>query len=168
MNLNLLREINTLRSMTVKALRERYVEVFGEQTRSCNKDFIWKRIAWRLQAVAGGNLSERAIKRSKELANDADLRIRPQQSTFQSVSEDSTLRTTSYPFKPDSDHRLPMPGAILTRQYKGSIIRVMVLERGFEYNGEVYRSLTAVARTVTGSRWNGFLFFGLQKEKVKT
>ena len=167
MNLNLMREINTLRGMNVKALKERYIEVFGEQTRSCNKDFIWKRIAWRLQSIEEGDLSERAIKRSKELANDADLRIRPQKNTFQSVSEDSTLRTTSYPFKPDSDHRLPMPGAILTRQYKGATIRVMVLERGFEYNGEVYRSLTAIARTITGSRWNGFLFFGLQKEKVK-
>lgn len=167
MNLNLMREINTLRCMNVKALKERYIEVFGEQTRSCNKDFIWKRIAWRLQSIEEGDLSERAIKRSRELANDADLRIRPQQNTFQSVSDDSTLRTTSYPFKPDSDHRLPMPGAILTRQYKGTTIRVMVLERGFDYNGEVYRSLTAIARTITGSRWNGFLFFGLQKEKVK-
>ena len=167
MNLNLMREINTLRGMNVKALKERYIEVFGEQTRSCNKDFIWKRIAWRLQSIEEGDLSERAIKRSKELANDADLRIRPQKNTFQSVSEDSTLRTTSYPYKPDSDHRLPMPGAILTRQYKGTTIRVMVLERGFDYNGEVYRSLTAIARTITGSRWNGFLFFGLQKEKVK-
>ena len=45
MNLNVMREVNTLRGMTVRALRERYIEVFGEESRSCNKDFLWKRIA---------------------------------------------------------------------------------------------------------------------------
>jgi len=60
-----------------------------------------------------------------------------------------------------------MPGTLLSRHYKGINIRVMVLDTGFEYNGEVYRSLTAVTRKVTGTRWNGYHFFGLLKEGGK-
>ncbi len=56
-----------------------------------------------------------------------------------------------------------MPGAVLTREYKGERISVTVLDKGFEYDGDVYRSLTAVARAVTGSHWNGYHFFGLNK-----
>ncbi|MDP8239768.1 MAG: DUF2924 domain-containing protein [Candidatus Hatepunaea meridiana] len=168
MTLKVLREVNILRSMTVKGLRGKYIEVFGEETRSCNKDFLRKRIAWRVQALAEGDLSERACQRAKELGNDADIRIRPQICTLISDAGSPSLRTTSYTFNPTCDQRIPMPGAILSRQYKGTTIRVMVLEKGFEYNGEVYRSLTAVTRAVTGSRWNGFHFFGLRNGKTKS
>ncbi len=168
MTLNVLREVNTLRSMTVKGLREKYIEVFGEETRSCNKDFLWKRIAWRVQVLANGDLSERARQRAKELANDADIRIRPQSCTLISDAGSSSPRTTSYSFQSTCDQRIPMPGAILCRQYKGTTIRVMILEKGFEYNGEIYRSLTAITRVVTGSQWNGFHFFGLKKGKTNS
>jgi hypothetical protein len=55
-----------------------------------------------------------------------------------------------------------MPGALLRRIYKGRTILVTVLEDGFEYEDTVYKSLTAVARAVTGTHWNGYLFFGLK------
>lgn len=155
-------EIEQLRSMTSIALRERYREVFGEESRSYNKDFLWKRIAWRIQAQWAGDLSERARNRADELANDADLRVRMPGSAFKRVS-DPDSQTVSYSFIPDQNRRLPMPGAILSRPYKGTVIRVMVLEKGFEFNGEVYRSLTAITRLVTGTRWNGYHFFGLQQ-----
>jgi len=168
LNLNVTQNINNLRSMTVKALREKYIEVFGEETRSCNKDFLWKRIAWRMQALAEGDISERATRRAEELADDADLRVRMPATVLRSDIEASALRTASYSFQPDDgDQRLPMPGAIISREYKGNTIRVMVLNRGFEFNGEVYRSLTAIAKSVTGSRWNGFHFFGMNGKKVK-
>jgi hypothetical protein len=56
-----------------------------------------------------------------------------------------------------------MPGAVLTREYRGRTIAVTVLDEGFECEGTVYRSLTAVAKAVTGSHWNGYLFFGIAK-----
>jgi hypothetical protein len=74
--MNMAGEVADLKRMTVKQLRVRHLEVFGEQTRSGNKDFLWKRIAWRIQALAQGDLSERARRRAEELANDADLRVR--------------------------------------------------------------------------------------------
>ncbi len=66
-------EIKALQEMTVSELQDRYREVFGEETRSHHKDWLWKRIAWRVQELAEGGLSERAVQRAKELANEADV-----------------------------------------------------------------------------------------------
>jgi hypothetical protein len=60
-----------------------------------------------------------------------------------------------------ADRRLPMPGTVLTRQYKGRTVVVTILPNGFEYEGKVYRSLSAVATAVTGTHWNGYHFFNL-------
>jgi len=76
MNETTYQQVQALSRMTVGELRERYIDVFGEETRSHHKDFLRKRIAWRLQALAEGSLSERARRRAEEIANDADLRIR--------------------------------------------------------------------------------------------
>ncbi|HXR75326.1 MAG TPA: DUF2924 domain-containing protein [Bryobacteraceae bacterium] len=69
-------EIAELGRLTVTQLRQKYAEVFGEETRSNNKQFLYRRIAWRIQALAEGGLSERARRRALEIANDADLRSR--------------------------------------------------------------------------------------------
>jgi len=62
----------------------------------------------------------------------------------------------------ERDARLPKPGAILTRTFQGKEIRVQVLDAGFAYDGKTWRSLSAIAKEVSGTSWNGFLFFGLQ------
>jgi len=59
------------------------------------------------------------------------------------------------------DRRLPIPGTVISKVYKGTIIDVKALDKGFEYAGKVYRSLSAIARAVTGQHWNGYLFFCL-------
>jgi len=59
------------------------------------------------------------------------------------------------------DRRLPIPGTVISKVYKGSIIDVKVMDKGFEYNGKAYRSLSAIAGAVTGQHWNGYLFFCL-------
>ncbi len=59
------------------------------------------------------------------------------------------------------DERLPLPGATVAREYKGQSVEVKVLRGGFLYAGDVYRSLSAVARAVTGTHWNGYHFFRL-------
>src|SRR5687768_10683831 len=68
-------QVAALAAMTVGQLKARYREVFCEETRSTNKDWLRKRLAWRIQALAEGGLSERAQRRADELANDADLRV---------------------------------------------------------------------------------------------
>ncbi len=160
MGLNIEKVVNELGRMTVTQLRERYAEVFGEAARSFNKQHLLKRIVWRVQAMREGDLSERARRRARELANDADLRIRPPASPADADGDGGTV-TSAFRVKPDD--RLPMAGTLLKRDYKGRTIQVRVLEKGFEFDGEVYRSLSAVARKVTGSHWNGYHFFRLPK-----
>src|SRR5262249_18715686 len=77
MNLNVGRELAALQQMSIKDLRDRYAEAFGEGTNANNRAWLIRRIAWRLQALAEGDLSERARRRAAELANDADIRLSP-------------------------------------------------------------------------------------------
>ncbi len=156
MQLNVGREVAALQRMTVKELRARYAEVFGEETPAHNQAWLVKRIAWRLQALAEGDLSERARRRAAELANDADLRMNPPVFKTAAVAEETT-QARVLRFQPDD--RLPPPGTVITRKYKGGVLQVKVLPHGFEYEGEVYGSLSAVAKVITGSHCNGFLFF---------
>ena len=155
MDLNISQEVAALRRLSAGQLRQRFAEVFGEATAVGNKPWLVKRIAWRLQALAEGDLSERARRRAAELVRDADLRLNPPQ---------SKTSTTTPPPEPvcipaPVDQRLPPPGTILTRPYKGQLVQVQVLTEGFAYGGRVYASLSAVAKAITGSHTNGFLFF---------
>jgi hypothetical protein len=63
------------------------------------------------------------------------------------------------------DIRLPKPGDVLSRDYKGRAITVRVLESGFEHEGRRFRSLSAIAKAVTGAHWNGLLFFGIVRQE---
>jgi Protein of unknown function (DUF2924) len=146
------REIDGLRYQTVGQLRVKYLEVFRQPSRSNHKQFLVRRIAWRLQANAEGDLSERARQRAGVLAEEADLRIRAPQSFLKDLSEGNR------------DPRLPAAGTRLTRQFQGHSVSVEVLEKGFRYQEQIYRSLSAVARHVTGVQWNGFAFFNLRAE----
>jgi hypothetical protein len=107
-------------------------------------------------------LSERARRRALEIANDADLRIRAPKTFFGQntvIPPQLAVRTKA---SRSFDRRLPAPGTILRRQYKGREIIVRVLTDGFEFEQRIYRSLSAIARELTGTKWNGFLFFNLQ------
>jgi len=155
MQVNVARELAALEAMTVKELRAKYAQVFGEETRVGNKAWLVKRIIWRLQALAEGDLSERARKRAAELAQDADLRLSPpRQKQTASASIQKNGRASAL-----VNGHLPLPGTILTRWYKGQTLKVQVLRHGFEHEGQVYRSLSAVAKAITGSHTSGFLFF---------
>ena len=154
MELNILQEVATLQRLSVGQLRQRFAELFGEATQASNRTWLVKRIAWRMQALAEGDLSERSRQRAAELARDADLRLNPPRSQ-------TTTATTPQPVTVPVpvDHRLPPPGTLLIRPYKGQLVQVHVLTDGFAYAGRVYPSLSAVAKAVTGSHTNGYHFF---------
>ncbi len=161
MSLNIEREIATLEQMTVGRLQDRYIEVFGEPVRSRHRQYLIRRIAWRLQANAEGGLSERALRRAEELADDADVRLTPPRwATVGNRERPVGSNAVRVPVAKDS--RLPMVGSQITRKYKGRTVTVTVIADGFEYLGERYRSLTAVAKKITSSHINGFRFFGLE------
>jgi Protein of unknown function (DUF2924) len=152
-------EIERLERMRIEELRERYREVYGEETRTHHKQHLVRRIAWRLQVLAQGDLCARARQRALEIAQDADLRI---QVPSQWMPRD---RMTKPVRDSRQDRRLPPVGTVLTRFYQGRQVAVQVAADGFEYDGRQYGSLSAVARAVTGTRWNGLLFFGLAQRK---
>ena len=158
-------QINALRRMTVRELRIKWRELYGEDSRSCNRQYLWRRLAWRVQELAYGGLSERADARIAELNRDDDLRMLPPrgwQPRANGNGDQPGPQTTRQLLR---DPRLPRPGSTLTRRYRGHEIRVTVLEDGFEYEGRHHSSLSALAREITGQRWNGLLFFGLAKRK---
>jgi Protein of unknown function (DUF2924) len=160
---NLATEIAALERLRVSELRERFAAVCGEPTPSHNKTWLVKRIAWRLQALAEGDLSERARRRVAELVADADLRLSaPRAEPPTSDSAAAPVPTLRMP----ADERL-RPGTILTRRYKGRALQVEVLEHGFAWEGQAYRSLSAVAKAVTGSHCSGHFFFGLTEKGPK-
>ena len=76
MDMALVRRMEELRRLSVPALKIKYREVFGVETRSSHKEYLFRRIAWQLQAELEGGLSERALERALQIADDADLRIR--------------------------------------------------------------------------------------------
>jgi len=159
-NTTALREqIEGLRHMTVRQLKEKYRQVFAEESRSNHKQFLFRRVAWRIQANAEGGLSERARRRALEIANDADLRIRAPKNFLKREVDDS--RTVESRVSPTADPRLPIVGTLLVRRFQGKDIVVRVRQEGFESDGRLYASLSAAVREATGTRWNGFAFFGL-------
>lgn len=160
--MNVEKELAGLKRMTVDQLRSKWVEVFREECRSRHKEYLVKRIIWRMQANAEGDLSERAMKRAMELANDADLRVTAPRE--KKSKPDVQSRTKSVTTASRSRSGL-LPGTVLKRDYKGETHRVTVLDDGFEYLGERYKSLSAVAKAITGQHWSGNLFFGIRKEK---
>ena len=151
-------QVAAMRQMSGGELQVRFKELFGEPSRSRHKEHLVRRIAWRLQAQREGDLTERTRHRAAELARDADLRLGAPRRTKTKAVVPAPARLAA------PDKRLPMPGTILVRQYAGQTLQVQVLERGFEYDGQVYKSLTAVAKRITGRHWNGYHFFGLCKK----
>ena len=159
-------EVDNLRRASVTSLQKRYRELFQQEARSRHRQHLFRKIVWRLQVLAEGELSERARARAREIANDADLRILAPRSFF-SVGGKPVAIIPSNPSKRQYDPRLPMAGSVLRRNWKGRTILVEVLPNGFQYENRRYASLSNIAFEITGTRWNGFAFFGLMRKAGK-
>jgi hypothetical protein len=160
MKLNLTHEIAVLRRLSNRELRSKFAELFGNDART-TKNRVWliRRIAWRMQALAEGDLSERARMRAAELANDADIRLTPP--PLKPASPPPKPRTKRTPARRESSPARLRTGTVLARVYKGEAIHVKVLDHGFAFDGRVYSSLSAVAKAISGSHCSGYRFFGL-------
>ena len=147
MSAAILKEIESLRRLTVGGLRQKYREVFGEDSRSNHKDFLFRRIAWRIQANAEGGLSERARRRALEIANDADLRIRAPKDR---AGLEPGHRTAVGTVRGARDLRLPAPGTLLRRDFKGRTHIVTALETGLASTPTQSVHVTVVNARSTG------------------
>ncbi|GAA5509212.1 DUF2924 domain-containing protein [Novipirellula caenicola] len=164
MSLNINREVARMKRMATGALKDHYESVCGEPPRSHNRDWLVKKIAWRLQANEEGGLPERVRQRALAMADDADLRKRPPRDFTMKIDE-ANEQTCLVAADDDRDERLPPPGTILTKTYKGRTLTVLVRQSDFEFNGEIFSTLSAIANAVTGSHVNGFTFFKLSQKK---
>jgi hypothetical protein len=166
--MNLADDLAALPKMTMAQLRQRYAETFGEASRATNKTWLIRRLAWRLQSLALGDLSQRARDRVRQLANDADLRLSPPKSPgaqpIALVRAEPAVVASAVAAAPTlPDPRRPPPGTVLTRIYKGQQLSVTVLASGFTFQGQVFASLSALAKAITGSHCNGYHFFRLTR-----
>jgi hypothetical protein len=139
--------IAKLERMTTSQLRDEWRRVIGGDPRSFNRRFLFKRVAWAVQAKEYGGLSARAQARLEELL--------PYAETWMPIGR----RGLADP-PPATATTAPTPGTVLTRTYKGRTVAALMRDDGrFEHDGEIYDSLSAVAKAITGSHWNGNLFF---------
>ncbi len=149
--------IAQLQEMSVGELREEWRKLYGEETRSRHRVWLWKRLAWRIQELEDGGLSERTKERLEELMPTAELALRTPRDFMKGVE--------AGPSRVVRDKRIPPPGTVLLRNYKGQRVAVTVLDNGFAWEGREYRSLSAIAKEVTGPHWNGLRFFALDRKK---
>jgi hypothetical protein len=169
------RDLAELGVLPSRELARRHLELFGESTRSNNRDYLIRKLAWKIQENAFGGLTPRAHNRISELGDDVPHSWRRRAAEKLGVVRIPVL-TRSAPASASSkkevaaaaanrerprDPRLPPVGSVLGRMYAGERHDVRVLDAGFEYQGKVFNSLSQVARAITGTAWNGFGFFGL-------
>ena len=138
-------EVIELRALPMSDLLARYEAVFGKATRVKHREYLWKRIAWKIQEQRFGGLSETAKARLEELIAEIDIDLGAERKQVKRARNGMTLGTT------------------VSRMWKDHEVRATSVEGGWEHEGTTYRSLSAVAKHVTGSHWNGKLFFGLTR-----
>ena len=153
-------DLNRLARMKPDELRNLHRKMFDCDVPSGNSEHARRRIAWKIQAEREGGLPESARQHALAIAREAGLRIRARGNVER--REQGTLRDASVTaIVSDHDPRLPMPGTVILKQYRGQTIAVRVLNDGFDWDGQRFTSLSAIAREITGTRWNGLVFFGL-------
>lgn len=148
-------QIMELKTKSLKELKAKYEEFFNGQKATSNKKiFLWRKLAYRIQEINYEGLSDDTQTRLNELIEHYDpvnnKALRPNKLT-QEISQEHSAR----------DQRLPIPGTVFTKMYKGQPLEIITLEEGFEFKGKTYKTLSAIAKEVTGTHWNGYLFFNL-------
>ena len=146
-------QLAALEHMSVSDLAEKYRELYGEPTRSRNKQYLKKRLAWRIQELAEGGLPACAVAKITELGESLPERWRLRQAT------QAPLDLAAVP----RDPRIPPVGTVLRRVFDGVAHEVTVCKEGFAYAGGHFKTLSGIAKLITGTPWNGFAFFHVNK-----
>jgi hypothetical protein len=145
---SVLRQVTALDGMPTPDLRAKWVELYGKEPPGFNRQFLIKRLVYRIQELAYGGLSDETRDRLARVLKEEgynDLGVK----TGRRAVHGSEKRLT--------------PGTVLVREFEGDLHHVNVVTTGFEYRGLHFKSLSAVARHITGVRWNGPRFFGLRR-----
>ena len=157
-------DLGGLARLNLARLQTLHRDLFGEESVVKNAGHLRRKLAWHMQARKHGGLPESAGQHALEIARDAELRVRIGENLSRrrkGIALDCAATTA---VAPEHDARLPMAGSLLMKDYKNRTIVVRVLDNGFEYDRRRFTSLSAIAQEITGTKWNGYLFFGLAKE----
>lgn len=147
-------QITALKNASIEELQHKYKELFSTKETTCNnKVYLFKRIAYKLQEIESGGLSENVQNKIDDLIKEYDP---INNKVLRKMSGVENFRVGI-----QRDKRLPIPGAMITKIYKGAVIKIKVLEKGFEYGDKKYKTLSQIANAITGNHWNGYLFFNL-------
>lgn len=157
-------QIEAPAAMAVPELQQLYRDLFGEEPLSTHGQFLFRKIAWHLRAKEEGGLPDPVRDLARSIAQDVPLRNRVLSNAQKRRAGLPIEQTATTTITPDHDSRLPMPGGVIVKQFRGETLVVKVTDQGFEYGDRRYTSLSAIAQEITGTKWNGFLFFGLTKE----
>jgi hypothetical protein len=140
-----LARIAALKGMSAVELKKQWRELFDTEPPPFNRPYLESRLAYRIQELAYGGLKPQTIERLEALGEALE---------------------TGAARKRSSDNR-PIAGTQLMREFQGIEHYVTVRDNDFEYRGRPYKSLSAIARVITGTRWNGLVFFGLKNQRSK-
>ena len=143
-----LRQIADLETLSAGQLEARWRALFGSDPPACQRRFLVKRLAYRIQELTYGGLSEAARARMHEIAEEAGLDA---EASLPGRGRRAAARK----------RELPVAGTRLVRMWDDRRYEVTVTATGFEFEGRPYRSLSAIANAITGGHWNGRVFFGL-------
>ncbi len=144
-------KIEKLYELSSSQLMTEYTRLTCESYYTHNRKSLIRKIAWLYQTADSPPLSQMALDRVDELVKDSKLRIYPHQDFNLDIP--NRVRTKKLKLK---------PGTILTKTYNGEDYEVVVLDRGFLWNNKIFKSISAVAKAITGTHWNGKIFFGLK------
>jgi len=133
-----------LKTLPIVDLKQQWRDLFDTEPPAFNRRYLESRLAYRIQELAYGGLKPETIARLEALADDLEAGPAARSGTR------------------------PVIGTQLVREWQGVEHRVTVLDAGFEYQGRPFKSLSAIARAITGTRWNGLLFFGIKSRRAST
>ena len=142
---DVLGRLAALKTAAIPALKQQWRELFGAEPPPYNRRFLESRLGYRIQELAYGGLKPETLARLEALGNQFD-------------GGKITIRRMR------GEDR-PIAGTMLIREYQGVEYVVTVTRTGYEYAGQPYKSLSAIARAITGTRWNGRVFFGLRSSR---
>jgi hypothetical protein len=142
-----LARVAALKTLPMPALKQQWRDLFDTEPPPFNRRFLESRLAYRIQELAYGGLKPETVERLEALAEDLE-------------SDQAGQRRRSL--------TRPVIGTQLVREWQGTEHRVTVLDGGFEYQGRPFKSLSVIARAITGTRWNGWVFFGLKNRRSAT
>ena len=142
-NAQVLARLAALKSMSVKELKAEWAKLFETEAPNNSRPFLEQRLAYRIQELTFGGLSKPARQLLDALADEV---------------EGKKVRKSVI-----SDPRNPVIGTRLVREWNGTEHVITVLKDGFDWQGQRFKSLSAVAKAITGTSWNGYRFFGLRQ-----